>query len=66
MSILDESFEAMQQIIVETNQQLIEACAHMMTHLNQPISTTSPDQVQEFYQLLQIEFNGKRWIRNQH
>ena len=53
----------MQHTMVETNQQLIEACAHMdkiMTHLNQPVSTTSPNQVQEFHQLSQIEFNGNQ------
>ena len=63
MSTLEESFESMQQTIFETNQLLIDACAHMnkiMTHLNQPVSTTSPDQVQEFHQLSQIEFNGNQ------
>ena len=30
----------------------------MMTHLNQPVSTTNSDQIQEFHQLSQIEFNG--------
>ena len=61
MSTLEESFEAMQQTIVEINQQLIELCAHMdkiMTHLNRLISTTSPDQVQEFLQLSQVDFNS--------
>ena len=50
MSKLEKSFESMQQTIVEINQQLIEACDHMkkmMTHFNEPVSTTSPDQVQE-------------------
>ena len=52
--------------MVETNQQLIETCAHMdkiMTHPSQPISTPSPDQVQEcpdqvqeFHQLPQVDF----------
>ena len=53
----------MQQTMVEINQQLIETCAHMekmMTRFNKPVSTTSPDQVQEFYQLSQIEFNGNQ------
>ena len=58
----------MQQIMVETNQQLIEACAHMdkiMTHLSQHVSTLSPDQVQEFHQLSQIEFNGIQMDKEQ-
>jgi len=61
MSTLEESFESMQQTMVETNQQLIEACVHMdkiMTHLSQHVSTPSPDQVQEFHQLPQIDFNS--------
>ena len=32
----------------------------IMTHLNQPVSITSPDQVQEFHQLSQIKFNGNQ------
>jgi len=32
----------------------------MMNHPNQPVSTTSPNQVQEFHQLSQIEFNGNQ------
>ena len=47
--------------IVETNQQLIEACAHMdkiMTHLSQHVSIPSPDQVQEFHQLSQVDFSS--------
>ena len=51
----------MQQTMVETNQQLIEACAKMkkiMTHFNEPVSITNPDQVQEFYQLPQVDFNS--------
>ena len=63
MSTVEESFESTQQTIVETNQQLIEACAHMdkiITNLNQPFSTTSPDQVQEFHNFSQIKFNGNQ------
>ena len=61
MSTLEESFKSMQQTIFKTNQQLIEACAHMdkiMTHLSQHVSTPSPDQVQEFHQLSQVDFNS--------
>ena len=61
MSTLEESFKSMQQTIVETNQQLFEVCAHMdkiLTHLSQHVSSLSPDQVHEFHQLSQIEFNG--------
>jgi len=61
MSILEKSFESMQQTMVETNQQLIEACAYMdkiMTRLNQHVSAPSPDQVQEFLQLSQVDFNS--------
>ena len=31
-----------------------------MTHLNQHVPTTSPDQVQEFHQLSQSELNGNQ------
>ena len=61
MSTLEKSFESMQQTMVETNQQLIEACAHMdkiMSYLSQHVSTPSPDQVQEFHQLSQVDFNN--------
>jgi len=51
----------MQQTIVETNQQLIETCAHMkkiMTHFNEPVTTTSLDQVQEH-----INFNKMKKVQ---
>ena len=58
---MSSSLEAMQQFMLETNQQLIESCAHMkvhfdqiMTHLTQPASTPIPDQTQEFHQLCQV------------
>ena len=44
---------------------MLESCARMkvlsdqtMTHLNQPVLTPSPNQVQEFHQLPQVGFNS--------
>jgi len=58
---MSSSSEAMQQSMLETNQQLIESFAHMemhfdqiMTHLNQPASTPISDQNQKFHQFYQV------------
>ena len=57
----------MRRTMVEANQQMIESCARtkvhfdkIMTHLNQSVSTPISDQVQEFHQLSQVEFNSNQ------
>ena len=70
MSTLEEGLKSMQQSMesmFEINQQILEYCAHMkvnsdqiMNHLDQPISTPSPYQVQGFHQCPQVEFNSNQ------